>query len=57
MLAKTEDKLPIVNEKNPTPKIIQITLKMSSVFVRTEMSPYPTVVIVYRAQYNEVKYR
>jgi hypothetical protein len=49
-------RLPIVKEKKPTPKNIQSKVIDLSVIVTIEVSPYPTVVKVCRAQLHATRY-
>jgi hypothetical protein len=47
---------PIVNDKNTIPKAIQIMASIRSISVNAVISPYPTVVSVVIAQYNQARY-
>lgn len=51
-----EDNLPRVYEKIPVPKIIQNIEKTLSSVVNGGISPYPTVVRVYRLHSNDAIY-
>ena len=52
-----DEKLPIMKEQKATPTSIQINEKIISVLVKAGISPQPTVVMVYVAQYSAQMYQ